>query len=121
MSARITIRELARQLDLGEKTVSRGLHGHPDVSPGMARYVRRAAFEAGLDLPPLVQLVDRKPTRPPHVADAASIRAEGKHLGRFTYNGADWLPGPDGTHDGYEYRLGFYCIEREGADDGPAE
>jgi hypothetical protein len=52
-----------------------------------------------------------------------TIRAEGQPLGRFTWtetdgrpqNGGDWLPDPDGTHDGYIWRLGFYCLQRSGS------
>jgi hypothetical protein len=54
------------------------------------------------------------------------IRADGQPLGRFVWvpepaNGAgtprldygDWLPAPDGTHHGYLWRGGFYCLKIE--------
>lgn len=54
-----------------------------------------------------------------------AIRAEGQPLGRFNWVPAcgqygrgfnwdvgDWLPAPDGTHDGYIWRLGFYTLQR---------
>ena len=48
-----------------------------------------------------------------------TIRAEGQPLGRFRWvenvhpsNGeGDWVPNPAGTHDGYIWRLGFYCLK----------
>lgn len=49
-----------------------------------------------------------------------TIRAEGQPLGRFTLitpddydvadNGWDWYPDPDGTHDGYLWQTGIYCL-----------
>ncbi len=76
--------------------------------------VREAAAAAGFELPPLWEPVNHE-TRAPHVVADAAVAAEGKYLGRFSFNGADWLPAADGTHDGYVYRLGFYCLEREAA------
>ncbi len=118
--SRMTQRDLARQLGIDHKTVSRGLVGAPDVSARTSAKIRHAAAEAGFDLPAVWPLTTHE-TRSPHVRTDDRIAADGKHLGRFTYSGADWLPSATGTHDGYEYRLGFYCLEREGADDGPAE
>lgn len=113
----MTQRDLARQLGLDFKTVSRALVGAGDVAAPTIQRVRTAAAAAGFTLQPIATR-HRHPARPLRQAPADSIRAEGKHLGRFTWDGADWRPSFTGTHDGYEYRLGFYCLPRKGASDG---
>ncbi len=116
----MTQRDLARQLGISHDTVQRALSGYGDVAAPTITRVRTAAAAAGMTLPPLRER-SQHTTRRPRTMPTARIVVDGKHLGRFTFDGTDWQPSTAGTHDGYVYRLGFYCIEREGADDGPAE
>lgn len=53
------------------------------------------------------------------MTDDATIRRNGKYLGRFNRhrhtNGADvdWLPDPAGSHHAYEHRLTVYMYPTE--------
>lgn len=116
----MTQRDLARQLGLDFKTVSRALAGAGDVAAPTVERVRTAATAAGFTLQPIPPR-HHHPARPLRRATADSIRADGKRLGRFAWDGADWQPSFAGTHDGYVYQLGFYCLPREGAGDAGAE
>lgn len=110
---RMTQRELARRLKLGEKTVSLGLAGHPGVAKETSEYVREMASAYGMDVPPLPHRTITHEVRPPRVGLDDEIRAEGQPMGRFVWNGEDWLPDPNGTHDGFIWRLGFYTLPHQ--------